>query len=151
MTTSASSISLTALALTSLISPALALNPIVGKGCYSSSNGLQFQGTYMYQSQGYCQQQCVNQNKPVMGLTNGGDCWCGDLLPPQDTGTDDSKCSMPCLGFGQQPCMNSNNLYLYWLFANQSIRWWQWRVRRLLNRNSAKCRKCARSEFWQQQ
>ncbi|KAL8912251.1 MAG: hypothetical protein Q9171_002706 [Xanthocarpia ochracea] len=50
------------------------MKPSVLKGCYSSADGFLDQGSYTYQSPGYCQEQCVKLNKPVMALVAGSDC-----------------------------------------------------------------------------
>ncbi|KAL8642929.1 MAG: hypothetical protein Q9228_000418 [Teloschistes exilis] len=44
------------------------------KGCFSSADDFVDQGSYTYQSPGYCQKKCVDQNKPVMGLAGGSNC-----------------------------------------------------------------------------
>lgn len=77
------------------------------QGCYSASDGLTDQGAYMYQTTGYCQPICVNQNQAVLGLSAGSDCWCGDTLPPASSKVDDSKCDTPCNGFGTVMCMST--------------------------------------------
>ncbi|KAF6219316.1 hypothetical protein HO133_005141 [Letharia lupina] len=61
-------------------------------------------GSYMYQSPGYCQQQCVNQTKAVMGTTLGSNCWCGDLLPASSSKVSDSECSSKCYGYNLDTC-----------------------------------------------
>lgn len=33
-----------------------------------------------------------------MGLSDGENCWCGDLLPPLESKVDDKKCNTPCSG-----------------------------------------------------
>ena len=63
------------------------------------------QGSWTYQSPGYCQKTCVELNKPVMGTTMGSNCWCGSLLPPSDTKVSDSKCNSPCNGYDKDMCM----------------------------------------------
>jgi len=60
------------------------------------------------QSPGYCQQQCVNQNKPVMGTTQGSNCYCGDLLPDSSDQVSSSQCNSPCNGYDQDMCGGSN-------------------------------------------
>jgi cell wall integrity and stress response component len=83
----------------------VALKTLVPVACYSSSDPLQDQGPYTYQSSGYCQKLCVETfNKPVMGLSEGTDCWCGDKLPANSTKVDSSKCNAPCAGFDQEKC-----------------------------------------------
>ncbi|KAI4152783.1 MAG: hypothetical protein LQ341_000648, partial [Variospora aurantia] len=79
------------LALLSLLHGAAAqdnagLKPITPKGCFSSSEGLEDQGSYTFQASGYCQKKCVELNKPVMALAGGSNCWCGDLLPVASSG-----------------------------------------------------------------
>lgn len=75
------------------------------QGCYSSSSGLTDQGSYLYQTSGYCQPICVDANQAVLALSGGSDCWCGDVLPPADSKVDDSSCNTPCDGYGSQMCM----------------------------------------------
>ena len=83
---------------------ALDMKPSVSKGCYSSADGFLDQGSYTYQSPGYCQEQCVKLNKPVMALVAGSDCWCGDLLPVASSKVADSQCETGCQGFPDDKC-----------------------------------------------
>ncbi|KAK5114732.1 hypothetical protein LTR62_002306 [Meristemomyces frigidus] len=89
-------------------------------GCFSSSTGLTDQGSYMYQTPGYCQPLCVNSNNPAMGLSDGSNCWCGGELPPASSKVDDSNCNTPCNGYGQQNCGGTDywSVYLDGLSAN---------------------------------
>jgi len=73
-------------------------------GCYSSSNGLSKQGTWTYQTKGYCQQRCVDAGHTVEATSNKDECWCGDSLPPSSAKVDDSKCSSGCTGYGTEMC-----------------------------------------------
>ena len=83
------------------------LKPLVYKGCYTSSKPMTDQGPWTYQSPGYCQQICVKLNKPVMGLTEGSNCWCGDLLPSSSSKVSDSQCNTPCQGYAPDMCTYS--------------------------------------------
>ena len=89
------------------------LKALVYEGCFSSSGDMTDLGSYTYQTPGYCQQQCVNQNKPVMGTTMGSNCWCGDLLPVSSSKVSDSECSSKCNGYPQDTCklMSITSLY----------------------------------------
>lgn len=87
------------------LDPRDSLSAMTSKGCYSSSNGLTDQGSYTYQTSGYCQPICVKQNKAVLALSGGSDCWCGDTLPPADSKVDDTKCDTSCNGYGSEDCM----------------------------------------------
>ncbi|EME77603.1 uncharacterized protein MYCFIDRAFT_191065 [Pseudocercospora fijiensis CIRAD86] len=73
------------------------------KGCYSSSGDMTKAGSYMYQSNGYCGDQCSGKNQAVMGLTD-KDCWCGDNMPSDSDKVDDSKCNTPCPGWDKVEC-----------------------------------------------
>jgi len=84
------------------------------EGCYSSSSGLTDQGSYTYQTSGYCQPICVKQNQAVLATSGGSDCWCGDVLPPADSKVDDSNCNTPCNGYGSENCTCKTN-------ANESM------------------------------
>ena len=83
---------------------AAGLAAITNKGCFSSASGLVSQGSYDFQSSGYCQKLCANKNKPVMALKNGDECYCGDLLPPSGDSAHPSDCDSPCSGFDQDNC-----------------------------------------------
>ena len=85
---------------------ALDLKTATYKGCFSSADGFEDQGSYTYQSPGYCQEQCVAINKPVMALAGGSNCWCGDLLPVASNKVSDSDCSTDCQGYPDDKCMS---------------------------------------------
>lgn len=91
-------------AITVVSAQSSSLKPLVYEGCYTSSADMTDLGSYMYQSPGYCQQQCVNQNKPVMGTSGGSNCWCGDLLPASSSKVSDSECSSKCNGYNLDMC-----------------------------------------------
>ncbi|KAL8654877.1 MAG: hypothetical protein Q9210_001229 [Variospora velana] len=86
------------------------LKPITPKGCFSSSEGLEDQGSYTFQTSGYCQEKCVAFNKPVMALAGGSNCWCGDLLPVASSKTSDSECDKTCQGYPDEKCTYSSCL-----------------------------------------
>ena len=73
-------------------------------GCFSSSKPLKDQGSATFQTSGYCQPICADKNQAVMGLTEGSNCWCGDLLPAENTKVSDDKCDTPCNGYDQENC-----------------------------------------------
>lgn len=80
------------------------LKPSTSKGCFSGADGFLSQGSFMYQSQGHCQEICVGLKKPVMALTGGSDCSCGDLLPVASSKVSDSECGTDCNGWPDQKC-----------------------------------------------
>ena len=80
------------------------MKTLVYEGCFTSSADMTDLGSYTYQSPGYCQQQCVSQNMPVMGTTMGSNCWCGDLLPASSSKVSDSECSSKCNGYNLDTC-----------------------------------------------
>lgn len=82
-------------------------------GCYSKPDPLVEQGSYTFQTSGYCQTQCVNMQKAVMAITGGSTCYCGNELPALDLEVDDSKCNSPCDGFDQQNCGGLGYWQLY--------------------------------------
>jgi cell wall integrity and stress response component len=83
---------------------------LVEEGCYSSSTGLTKNSSYIYNSKGYCQLQCVPLNKAVQATSNADECWCGDEIPPASSKVDDSFCNSPCSGYGDEICGGDN----YW-------------------------------------
>ncbi|KAL1866656.1 Protein SLG1 [Paecilomyces lecythidis] len=88
--------------------PDVALKTMTDKGCYSSSEPLTDQGSYTFQSTGYCQKLCANKNFSVMALTKGSNCLCGNELPPSSAKTDDSDCQTPCDGWPASMCGGDN-------------------------------------------
>ncbi|KAF1988237.1 hypothetical protein K402DRAFT_402931 [Aulographum hederae CBS 113979] len=73
-------------------------------GCFSTPTPLIDHGFSQFQTPGLCQRICYQLQKPVMGLTSGTNCSCGDLLPPKDTKVESSKCNTPCNGYDQTDC-----------------------------------------------
>jgi len=90
------------------------LKTMTSKGCYSSSQGFNDQGSYTFQSSGYCQNLCVQKGFPVMALWKGSNCLCGNALPPDSAQTDNNNCNNPCDGWPQDTCGGGNayNIYL---------------------------------------
>lgn len=80
------------------------LKPLVNKGCFSSSGSMSDLGSFTYQTAGYCQDQCVKQQKPVMATSKGSNCWCGDLLPVSNSKVSDSECNSKCDGYDKDTC-----------------------------------------------
>lgn len=91
-------------AFTSVMAQTSGLKTMTYKGCFNSAGGMTDLGSFTFQAPGYCQQQCVDQNKPVMGTTKGSNCWCGDLLPDPDSKVPDSECSSSCDGYDKDYC-----------------------------------------------
>lgn len=77
---------------------------LVDAGCYSSSEPLKDQGLYTFQSSGYCKDLCVKLSKPVMALSKGSNCYCGDYIPVASSKVSDSKCNTKCNGYPQETC-----------------------------------------------
>lgn len=73
-------------------------------GCFATPEPLDNQGSYKYQSSGYCSGICTSLNQGVVGLSDGNVCWCGDELPPLESKVLDSKCNTPCQGYGLETC-----------------------------------------------
>ena len=91
------------------------------KGCYSLPAGVTYQGfidqgSYSFQSLGYCQGLCVPQGLPVMALWKGSDCLCGNAMPPNSIQIDDFDCNIPCDGWPQDTCM-----FLQWKFVGFNV------------------------------
>ncbi|KAM3069988.1 Protein SLG1 [Clarireedia jacksonii] len=83
---------------------ALALKTLKYQGCFSSGTGLSKNSTYVFNSKGYCQTQCVPLDQAVQATHNSDECWCGDYLPPSNTLVDDTLCNDPCSGIDQEMC-----------------------------------------------
>lgn len=94
-------------------------------GCYSSAGALTKTNTHMYQSFGYCQEQCIPKSgenpTAVMGLNQGSDCWCGMALPPDSDKVDDSECNTGCTGFGTDMCGGDSTFSVYLTGYDDSV------------------------------
>jgi cell wall integrity and stress response component len=86
-------------------------NALSTVGCFSTPEPMTDQGSYIFQSDGNCQAVCLGLGNSVMGLVNGTNCWCGNLLPPLNSVADNSSCSTPCSGTDVRMCGGDN----YWL------------------------------------
>ncbi|KAL6709582.1 Protein SLG1 [Coniothyrium glycines] len=75
--------------------PASAISEI---GCFETGVPLENHGDYLFRSPGNCQLICIEQGKPVMGLSDGVNCWCGDLIPPKDSIVPNATCDTTCSG-----------------------------------------------------
>lgn len=73
-------------------------------GCFNAPGPLDNYGYHEFQSQGNCQLICAMLDKPVMALSDGEDCSCGDLLPPKSAMVDMSKCDTICISSKVLPC-----------------------------------------------
>ena len=116
--------------------PAIAttgLKPYTYQGCFSSSKPLSDQGSWTYQSPGYCQGRCVQLNKAVMGTTAGSNCYCGDQLPVADSKVPDSKCNTPCFGYDKDSCVFHPSRHHSYRARLIDIRWWIGFLVRLLD------------------
>ncbi|ORY15859.1 hypothetical protein BCR34DRAFT_598132 [Clohesyomyces aquaticus] len=80
------------------------LNAMTEIGCFSTGTPLEDHGSWTFQTSGNCQPICVLLQKPVMGLVDGSNCWCGDLIPPKAAKVANSSCNTPCNGFDKQMC-----------------------------------------------
>jgi cell wall integrity and stress response component len=81
--------------------------PAILMGCYSSSQGMLLSNTSIYDSSGFCQEQCFPLGKPVMAMTGGNQCWCGDEMPNLSTKVDDGKCTQSCDGYPADKCTHT--------------------------------------------
>ncbi|KEF62848.1 uncharacterized protein A1O9_00821 [Exophiala aquamarina CBS 119918] len=117
-----------ALVLALTASPAMAQSATVAPGaiqtlgCYASADTLTEFGDSVGQSSGYCRDNCTQlaSPAPVMAITGGVTCYCGDELPALDQLVSDDKCNVKCMGYGVDDCggMGYYQLYLTGLGAN---------------------------------
>ncbi|RAO72895.1 uncharacterized protein BHQ10_008907 [Talaromyces amestolkiae] len=85
-------------------------------GCFSDTSetlsSFVNNGSYTFQSTGYCQQVCGTIGHSYYAL-KGSDCWCGDAIPPISDMVDDSNCNIPCAGYARQNCGGINAFEVY--------------------------------------
>ncbi|KAI3390320.1 hypothetical protein diail_10122, partial [Diaporthe ilicicola] len=86
-------------------SAAPTLGAQVVQGCFSSWGNLIFNSTPNFNSKSACAVDvCYAGGFKVAATTGGNQCYCGNEYPPKDTVVDDSKCDVPCPGYGLQAC-----------------------------------------------
>ncbi|KAE8147204.1 WSC domain-containing protein [Aspergillus avenaceus] len=103
------------------ILPSVSAQDQVYKGCYSSSKPLEDQGSYTYQSNGYCQTLCLKDKYKVFAMTKGNHCLCGNQLPAESSKNDsDDDCSVKCAGWPSVMCGGDKafSVYLTGLSSN---------------------------------
>jgi cell wall integrity and stress response component len=76
----------------------IAANAMVSMGCYATPTPLENHGSYEFQSPGNCQLVCLQEDKHVMGVSDGVNCWCGDKLPAKAWLVSNSTCDTTCSG-----------------------------------------------------
>ncbi|KAL4940008.1 hypothetical protein BDV06DRAFT_197627 [Aspergillus oleicola] len=96
------------LAVLSLTIPAIAShNAAEELGCFSKLDGFNNEGSYTYQSTGYCIDLCDGKDKMYAAL-KGDKCYCGDTDPAKADMVDDGKCDTPCVGYAGSSCGGDN-------------------------------------------
>jgi cell wall integrity and stress response component len=93
-----------AIATICLAAPLALAQMLETSGCYSNPGSLRTQGSYPYQSLGYCQELCMKGARKYMALHDNDQCWCGDSLPEQEDLVSDDKCDTPCTGWPETMC-----------------------------------------------
>ncbi|KAL4892593.1 WSC domain-containing protein [Aspergillus ambiguus] len=101
--------------------PAVYAQTEVKKGCYSNASPLTSAGTYTFQSDGYCQKQCLKDNYKVFALHNANECFCGNKLPAESDKTDDSDCNTSCAGWPDTMCGGKNAYSVYLTGISQNV------------------------------
>ncbi|KAF2121919.1 hypothetical protein BDV96DRAFT_639995 [Lophiotrema nucula] len=106
MASAATGTTSTASSIVSIATPtaSVALHSMTDIGCFSTGEPLEDHGSYTFQTAGNCQPICVLLQKQVMGLVDGSNCWCGDLIPPKADQVSNSSCNTPCNGFDTAKC-----------------------------------------------
>ncbi|KAF2400064.1 hypothetical protein EJ06DRAFT_557130 [Trichodelitschia bisporula] len=89
------------------------MNALTAVGCFSTPEPMVDHGPWTFQSSGNCQPICYQLQQPVMGLVNGTNCWCGSLIPPENTKVDNSSCNTPCAGIDTENCGGPD---LWWVY-----------------------------------
>jgi cell wall integrity and stress response component len=85
----------------------LKANAMVDVGCFETGIPLENHGPYIHQSPGNCQFICIQEKKPVMALTDGENCWCGDYIPPESAKTNNGSCDTECGGTKDYKCTSN--------------------------------------------
>lgn len=86
-------------------------------GCFSSSAPLVLQGSSDNQSTANCNAVCIakSNNRRVLGLSNGRECWCGSELPRASDKASSIDCDTPCSGDSDYTCGGGTEYLTVWL------------------------------------
>ncbi|KAI0854412.1 hypothetical protein F5Y00DRAFT_6527 [Daldinia vernicosa] len=82
-------------------------------GCFDSPINLEFSRTNIFNSIGFCWHWCGTNNQPVMAVTNGTGCLCGQAIPPSERTVPDSSCNSVCSGYPQEMCGGQGYFSVY--------------------------------------
>ncbi|KKK13761.1 hypothetical protein P175DRAFT_0535113 [Aspergillus ochraceoroseus IBT 24754] len=93
-------------------------------GCFSSSEPLKSQGSYTYQSNGYCLDLCYKAGYSVFGLYSGNVCLCGNKIPQKSTKVEDSQCNDPCAAWPVVMCGGDNAFSVYLTGLTSSVEYY---------------------------
>ncbi|KAK0659511.1 Cell wall integrity and stress response component 4 [Lasiodiplodia hormozganensis] len=87
------------------------VNALTQTYCSSQNTGSgNLQDTYIYQSNGHCHDECVDDY--AFAIVQGKQCWCSNYAPSDQQ--DVSNCDTTCPGYGYEDCGNSDDdLYGY--------------------------------------
>jgi cell wall integrity and stress response component len=89
------------------------LRELTSLGCFATAAPMVDHGPHDFQSKGNCQPICWLLEQPIMGIVNGTNCWCGSLIPPEETKEDDALCNTPCSGIDTEFCGGNNMWTVY--------------------------------------
>ncbi|KAK5937740.1 Protein SLG1, partial [Knufia obscura] len=87
--------------------------PLSTLGCFSAYEPLTEDHTDTHQSLESCQSACGNEHYPIMALTAGSVCYCGNTSPAPDKLVGDNKCDAPCNGKKEQTCGGIGSWQVY--------------------------------------
>ncbi|KAF4544702.1 hypothetical protein BFW01_g8821 [Lasiodiplodia theobromae] len=87
------------------------VNALTQTYCSSQNTGSgNLQDTYIYQSNGHCHDECVDDY--AFAIVQGKQCWCSNYAPSDQQ--DVSNCDTTCPGYGYEDCGNTDDdLYGY--------------------------------------
>lgn len=86
-------------------SAAPTLGAQVVQGCFNSWGNLIFNSTPDFNTKSACAVDlCYAGGFKVAATSGGNQCYCGNEYPPKNSLVDDSKCDVPCPGYGVQAC-----------------------------------------------
>ena len=82
----------------------VAASAMTSIGCFATATPLENHGEWKFQSPGNCQLVCLQEGKNVMAVSDGLNCYCGDMIPAEEWKVDNSTCDTPCAGDDTVKC-----------------------------------------------
>ncbi|BFZ56331.1 Protein SLG1 [Savitreella phatthalungensis] len=81
-------------------------------GCYKTDSSFTDLGSYLYQSKGYCLEQCKAAGYSIAATSQGDHCLCSNSQP-SGSAVSSSSCNLACSGYPSDNCGGDSYMYVF--------------------------------------